>query len=280
MNFEIKTDLTLMPNKIEFNVEEIKEELSQKLEAYNALVITEDGIKGAKSDRANLNKLKTAIEDKRKEVKKLCLAPYESFEKECKEIVALIEEPIKSIDNQLNVFEEQKLKEKLSNIMAYYNTAVKELKELVPLDKILPSKWKNKTEDVNDLCYAVGDALDRIRTDLKAIKDLKTEFEQSVVDCYLKDLNLSKALAENARLTEQKEKLQKAQQAVTEPPKPVSEPQHTVTASESQRTTTEPQTAQQNEPQYEVSFKVTGSKKQLQLLKMFFEKYEIKYEKI
>ena len=75
MEFLIKTDLSVMPEKIDFNFDEMKTELSEKLEKYNALVVTEDSIKDAKSDRANLNKLKTAIDDKRKEIKKLCLAP-------------------------------------------------------------------------------------------------------------------------------------------------------------------------------------------------------------
>ena len=90
MEFLIKTDLKTIPEKIDFNFEEMKAELSDKLAAYNALVVTEDSIKSAKADKANLNKLRTAVEDKRKEIKKLCLAPYECFEKQCKGASPLI----------------------------------------------------------------------------------------------------------------------------------------------------------------------------------------------
>ena len=73
MEFLIKTDLNAIPQAIDFNFEEMKAELTEKLTAYNALVVTEDSIRDAKADKAKLNKLRTAVEDKRKEVKKLCL---------------------------------------------------------------------------------------------------------------------------------------------------------------------------------------------------------------
>ena len=45
------------------------------------LVYTADQIKDAKKDRAKLNKFVTALEDKRKEIKKQVMQPYTAFEK-------------------------------------------------------------------------------------------------------------------------------------------------------------------------------------------------------
>lgn len=64
---------------IEWNYEELKAELSQKLEDYKGLVYTEEQIKEAKADRAKLNALATAIDSKRKEIKKAVLAALRSF---------------------------------------------------------------------------------------------------------------------------------------------------------------------------------------------------------
>ncbi len=61
MEFILKTDLNLLPKSIDFNFEEIKTELTGKLEYYNTLVVTEDAIKDAKKDKASLNSLKSAI---------------------------------------------------------------------------------------------------------------------------------------------------------------------------------------------------------------------------
>ena len=73
MEIKVITDLSVIPHEIDFNSEELKSELIPKLEFYKNLVVTEDSIKDAKSDRAKLNKLKSAFEDKRKEMKKICI---------------------------------------------------------------------------------------------------------------------------------------------------------------------------------------------------------------
>ena len=49
---------------IEWNYDELKAELVKKLEYYKGLVYTEDQIKEAKADRAKLNALTTAIDEK------------------------------------------------------------------------------------------------------------------------------------------------------------------------------------------------------------------------
>ena len=49
MQIKVTTDLSVIPQKIDFNSEEIKSELAPKLEFYKNLVVTEDSIKDAKS---------------------------------------------------------------------------------------------------------------------------------------------------------------------------------------------------------------------------------------
>lgn len=73
MEFKITTDLSNVPEKIEFNFEELKSEISERLTYYKNLVVTEDKIKEAKSDKATLNKLIKAIDERRKEIKNRCL---------------------------------------------------------------------------------------------------------------------------------------------------------------------------------------------------------------
>ena len=80
---------------IEWNYEELKTELSQKLEDYKGLVYTEEQMKEAKADRAKLNTLATAIDSKRKEIKKQCLQPYEAFEAQIKDLLAVMNRYLK-----------------------------------------------------------------------------------------------------------------------------------------------------------------------------------------
>ena len=89
MEFVMGNSLETLPKTIDFNFEDLKTELGRSLSYYNGLVVTEDDIKSAKDDRAKLNKLREALENKRKEVKKECMAPYTDFENKVKELVGL-----------------------------------------------------------------------------------------------------------------------------------------------------------------------------------------------
>lgn len=79
--------------EIKWNNEELKTEIAAKMEEYKGIVFTEETIKDARKDRANLNKLKNAFEDERKRIKKLCMEPYNQFEQQVKEVTRLIDEP-------------------------------------------------------------------------------------------------------------------------------------------------------------------------------------------
>lgn len=285
MEFAVKTDLKQLPAKIEFNFEEIKAELASLIQQYNTLVVTAESIRDAKDDKARLNKLYNAIDDKRKEIKKLCLAMYEPFEKQCKELLELIQQPITSIDKQIKVFEDIEQQQKWKQIAEYYNAEVKELKDLVPLEKIVSSKWKNKGESLESVNNAIGDTLERIRGELETISTLHSEFEQQIKDVYLNDYNLSKALMEQKRLEDRKRQLeemerqkeqQRAAQNVSEPVIEAKKesPVQAVTE-DTPATPTAPIT-----PKYSATFKVTGTQTQLQALAAFMKKYNINYEVI
>ena len=91
---------------IQWNYPELKQWVEDGLQAYKGVVYTEDMITQAKKDRATLNKLVTAIDTKRKEMKALYLQPYESFEKEAKGLISMIKEVSGEIDAQVKGYEE------------------------------------------------------------------------------------------------------------------------------------------------------------------------------
>ena len=69
-----------LPEIIENNGEEVKAWLAEVMQKYDGLVVTPESIRSAKDDKAKLNKLRTALEERRKEVKRDYLAPYMAFE--------------------------------------------------------------------------------------------------------------------------------------------------------------------------------------------------------
>lgn len=184
---------------IDFNFDELKAEITTALEKYQGLVYSDESIKDAKTDRALLNKFKEALESKRKDVKKQCLAPYEAFEKKIKELTALVDEPILAIDGQVKGYEQAKKDEKKAEITDYYEAHIGDLAPLLPLTKIFDDRWLNATAKIAAVQGEIDAFITRTTADLQTISDLKSEFEIQIKDVYLRTLNLSTALAEKTR---------------------------------------------------------------------------------
>ena len=280
MDFKIKTDLSVLPKVIEFNHEELKKFLIEKTSKYNSLVVTEDNIKSAKEDKAKLNKFKTAIENERKRIKKQCLQPYEEFERKCKEIVALIDKPIISIDTQIKAFDDEEKERKYKALQQYFDDNAKELLEIITLDQIINPKWANKGEKLLDLTQQIYDRLDKIRQDLKVIGGLKSPYESQMKDIYLKTFDVSKALAEQSRLEEQDRKLaeikekqeQNRSQASKEPARALAEPVTSIKAESNEITPVK------TERVVSGIFKVIAEPSKIKALAAFMRENGIKFE--
>ena len=191
---------------IEWNHEEIKKEVAEKVEYYKTLVYTEDQVKDAKADRATLNKFVKALEDKRKEIKKQCLAPYDKFEAEMKEVLAIVNEPIGLIDNQIKGFEEEQKAKKLEEVKQAFADAG--FQDFVTFDQVFDAKWLNKSKSISSIKAELNDLVVKIGKDVMTINSLPAfSFEALVV--YKETLDISKAITEGQRL----ERIQKEKEA-------------------------------------------------------------------
>lgn len=207
MEFVMGNSLEALPKTIDFNFEELKTQLASSLELYTGLVVTEDGIKSAKEDRAKLNKLREALETKRKEVKKECMAPYTDFEGKVKELVALIDQPIAAIDGQLKAYEEQRRAAKRADILAIYEETVGELRALLPFEKLWQDGWYNTGVSTKKIREAIVSAEEKAASDLEVLATVESEFADAVKIKYLEHLDLNEALLERARLQERAKRL-------------------------------------------------------------------------
>lgn len=213
MELIMKTDMIKeFPAAILYNHEELKAELSRQIEKYKNIVVTEETIKSSKADKANLNHLKTALENKRKEVKKQCLQPYEAFERNIKELTALIDEPITAIDSQLKEFEKIKKEQKQKEIETIYEENIGIFKELVPLEKIWNGKWLNVTYKLSDIETEIKEIYSNLKSGLQIIEGFETEFQQEIKNKFFETLDIQRALQENERLKDLKEKQKKLQE--------------------------------------------------------------------
>lgn len=208
MELVMKTDLAkALPQAIEFNYEELKKQLPERLTYYKNLVVTEDSIKSAKGDKSTLNKLRTAFEDARKDVKRDCLKPYEDFERKEKELVGMIDEAIQSIDGQVKTFDENRAVAKKEQINAFYLENVGDLGALLPFEKIYNLRWLNTTYKMADVEKEITDTIFKVKNDIQIIKTFGVACEQQMLDKYLATLDMSAAMAEKTRWEDQQKKM-------------------------------------------------------------------------
>ena len=184
---------------IEWNHEEIKKEVSEKVEYYKNLVYTDDQIKEAKADRATLRKFVDALETKRKEIKKQCLAPYEDFEKQMKEIVVIVNEPVALIDAQVKGYEEKQKEEKKAKIVEIFDSIG--FQPFVKLEMIWDEKWLNASVTLKKIEESMKEMMYKFSSDLLTLSKLP-EFGFEATEIYKTTLDINKALEKAQNIAE------------------------------------------------------------------------------
>lgn len=213
MELAITTDLSKeVPQKIEWNYLALKNELAERLEVYQGLVVTEDGVTEAKADLAKLRALATALDDRRKGVKKELLAPYLPFESEVKELLRLIDGPVAEINKQLTEFEDQRKEKKRAEIKALYEKIVSSMAAILPLDKIWNDRWLNKTFAINEISAEIAGRVERVKSDLEVIGTIEGEYQEACKIEYLDTLDIAKAMRKKADLEKRAEELRRHEQ--------------------------------------------------------------------
>ena len=184
---------------IEWNHEEIKAEVTQKVEMYKTFVYTDDLVTSAKADKAKLNKFVTALEDKRKEIKRKYLEPYETFEKQVKDIVAIVNEPIALIDSQIKAFDEEKKAKKAADIKEYWDSL--KVGEIPTYEQVFNSKWLNASTSMASIKKDIENILIDVENALNTL-DCLPEYSFEAKDVYKKTLDVTKAINEANRLVD------------------------------------------------------------------------------
>ena len=197
--------------EIQWNREEVKKGIADKMSDYKNLVFTEDSIADAKKDRANLRKLKDAFETERKRVKKLCMEPYEKFEKEIKEVTGLIDEPIQLIDAQVKEVEQQKKEQKRKDIEVLFDNIG--FQPFVTLNSIFDEKWLNASVPMSKIEEQMKSRMYQIGEDVYTIHNLP-EFSFEAMEVYKNTLDLSKAIQEGQRLSDIQKKKKEHEEAL------------------------------------------------------------------
>ena len=210
---ELRVQKPTFPEIIQFNFEELKQEITKKSADYMNLVYGDDQIQEAKKDRATLNKFVKALSDERIKIKKECLKPYEDFETKIKELDGIVNAAIRNIDNQVKGYEEKKKAEKLDGIKNFWNSCT--LPFPIKFEQIFDPKWLNATVSMKSVQTQIDELLAKIDSDLATLENLP-EFSFEAKDVYKTTLNLQEAIKEGARLAEIQKRKQEQERLAAE----------------------------------------------------------------
>ena len=172
------------------------------------MVYTDDTIKTAKTDVAELRALAKAIEDRRKEVKEKCLEPYNIIEKQAKELVALVNKPIEAINIQVQDYESRRKEAVRAKIDAYWKQKCAVLPESIwdaAHSKIYDSRWENATATQKSWKEGIDNGVAEIQGAIETIKSFNSEFEEDMLNSFYADLSLQNAIQKMNSLKAQKE---------------------------------------------------------------------------
>ncbi len=197
---ELRVEPVTFPEVIQFNYEELKAEITSKVEMYKNLVYTcSDQIKDAKADRAALNKLIKAMSDERIRIKKDCLKPYEEFERKIKELTDIVSEPVQLIDKQIKEYEQTLKEEKRKDIEALFEAI--DFQGFVKLEMIWDEKWLNASVSMKSIEEKMRERRQQISTDMLTLNRL-SEYAFEAVAVYKETLDMNRSIAEAQRMSD------------------------------------------------------------------------------
>jgi hypothetical protein len=215
MQLEVKPYEQIKP--IEFNYEELKTQLLTKLDDYKHLQYTSDQIQAAKTDRANLNSLKKALNDERIRREKEFLEPFNTFKAQIRELCDLIDEPVKLIDAQIKEVENREKEEKREQCRKIFDdmASFPGKPDWLQFEQIFNEKWLNKTCSIKSITDEIVEKLKKIAADITVLSELEYSFE--AIEEYKRSLDVSAAMNEGKRIAEiQKRKAEIEQNVVVE----------------------------------------------------------------
>lgn len=275
--------------EIKWNNEELKVAIAEKMKEYKGLVFTEETISEGKKDRANLNKLRGAIDDERKRVKKLCMEPCNRFEKEVKEVLALVDEQISAIDIQIKEVEQIKREEKRKAVQELFESIG--FQKFVTLEMIWDEKWLNASVALSKVENQMKETMYRIGEEVGTISRLP-EFSFEAMEVYKKTLDLTQAIKKGQELADiQKRKEEALARQKAEEERRKAEEAAAGKESENPEdvadTQDAPKEAEENdytrvvsEPVIRIDFRVWGTEEQILALRDYMKRNNLKFGKV
>ena len=259
---------------IEERLQAIKAQIAERVNYAKSLVCTEDTAREIKKIRAEFNKEFKELEEKRKEVKKAVMMPYDRFEVVFKECVS---EPYKEADadlkNKIDSVENELKAEKAAEVRAYFDEYLASRNVTMPLTFECANINVTLSASLKSLKEKAKAFIDRVCDDLNLIET--QEHKDEILYEYKQSLNVSYAITTVANrykaIEEQKAKEEERKARAEAEQKAVEKVEQVVES-------LTPPTVEEQEPIITAKFTVKGTRTQLKALKEFLNNGGYDYE--
>lgn len=280
---ELEAAKKSVPQKIEFTVQDFADKLptilsnAQELIQWaksrteidrNLILRTDEDFDQARTRCAQLNKLIELIETKRKEVKRVYIKPYETFESEIKKATAILTEAKNALWGQVQDAEAKIKATKEEAYREYWNTLGVTWRTW---EQVFDKSWLNKTASFEAVKKKIDKIAQDINADADVIRALQSEFVVELLDYYSSGATLAEVVAKNNALVSRKIALETAKGV----------------SSVCEQTTAEngnlpPKLAPRDEKEEEmqIDFRIWATASQLKGLKQYLLNNKIKYGKV
>ncbi|ORN38704.1 hypothetical protein FAM23282_01729 [Lentilactobacillus parabuchneri] len=261
------------------NFDQLKTAVEAYANKYQGMAVTASTEKEAKSSRAELRKLKQALDDKRKEIRKKYAEPYQRFAAQIKDLEMTLDSSINPIDAGLKELEEQQRQLRLKHVNAL-------IAEMAPNYHVEPGEveidptWLNKTTTKKKVTEGIADVMGYIKKqhdDLKTGISTITKYAQAYqidpagwIDQLKQgqDVNyLLQAIDNQVKLNKQKQQTLEAQAAEAQT--------HQIQHKDKTIDTNTGEVVS-----HSVSLKITATITQMKLLRAFMDSNQIRYQRV
>ncbi|SRR5690349_579989 len=196
--------------------ERIKQQAAALAENIKKVKVNDENLKQSKKLLAAVNSRVKLLEDKRIEIKKAMLEPYQEFEAQVKEIVGIVKEADDVVRQQVKQLEELERLEKEHVLSTKFESRLKHysFRDLFHFNDFLKPRHLNKTAAIEAVEVEMVEFLERITKDMKVIEGMDNS--TAILRAYLETKDLGAAIAQVQR-EEAKKKQIEASAALKKP---------------------------------------------------------------